>query len=124
MDTKIKLNKFFLPGIVILSGMGLRTFLSRNESNEENFLKRFGKQLYLPVALGTLCTADGVFNFLGDQDDTNFNVEKLIPVVAAAAVVILGSIKDAVGFSIESGYSLLLAIKQFKGINIKKLIKE
>lgn len=124
MDTKIKLNKFFLPGIVILSGMALRTFLTRNEASEGNFVKRFGKQLYLPVALGTLCTTDGLFNFLGDQDETNFNVEKLIPVAAAGAVVILGSIKDAVGFSIESGYCLLTAIKQFKSINIKKLIKE
>lgn len=124
MDTKIKLNKFFLPGIVILSGMALRTFLSRNESSGENFVKRFGKQLYLPVALGTLCTTDGLFNFLGDQDEANFNVEKLIPVAASAAVVILGSLKDPVGFSIESGYCLLTAIKQFKSINIKKLFKE
>lgn len=124
MDTKIKLNKFFLPGIVILSGMGLRAFLSRGEASEGNFIKRFGKQLYLPVALGTLCTTEGLFNFLGDQDENNFNVEKLLPVVAAGAVVILGSLRDAVGFSIESGYALLVAIKQFKGINIKKLIKE
>lgn len=118
-DKKIDFKKFFLPGTVVLAGMAFRAFLEKKDGNEENIVKLIGKQLDVPITIATLATADGVFNFLGDDNVDNFNVENLIPTVAGAAAAILGFMKDPVGYSIESVYGILIAIKKFKSINIK-----
>lgn len=124
MASKLEVKKFFLPGLVILAGMTFRAFLEKKDGNSENIVKLVGKQLDVPIAVATLATADGVFNFIGDEDNTNFNIENLIPTVAGAAAAILGFMKDPVGYSIESVYGILTVIKKFKTINISKLIKE
>lgn len=124
MANKLEVKKFFLPGLVILAGMTFRAFLEKKDGNSENIVKLVGKQLDVPIAVATLATADGVFNFVGDEDTTNFNIENLIPTVAGAAAAILGFMKDPVGYSIESVYGILTVIKKFKTINISKLIKE
>lgn len=124
MASKLEVKKFFLPGLVILAGMTFRAFLEKKDGNNENIVKLVGKQLDVPIAVATLATADGVFNFIGDDNAENFNVENLIPTVAGAAAAILGFMKDPVGYSIESIYGILTVIKKFKTINISKLIKE
>lgn len=123
-DTKIEFKKFFLPGLVVLAGMTFRAFLEKKDGNSDNIVKLVGKQLDVPIAVATLATADGVFNFLGDERTDNFNIENLIPTVAGAAAAILGFMKDPVGYSIEAVYGILIAIKKFKTVNFQKLIKE
>lgn len=124
MASKLEVKKFFLPGLVILAGMTFRAFLEKKDGNGDNIVKLVGKQLDVPIAVATLATADGVFNFIGDDNAENFNIENLIPTVAGAAAAILGFMKDPVGYAIESIYGILVVMKKFKTINISKLIKE